>query len=148
MFDTSSIAGEACHRYTCRLDLPIVQGASIIVATYVQEPKRPNNIGEYVSLSKYLRKLAKEFSSPAPSSRQCLAAPVVDRRASEKHARVDKAEPRELEEKALMFIRNTSSGQALMDLGHFDGYSGHEDWEWRSAALQRLLQQRQGRTLR
>lgn len=59
--------------------------------------------------------------------------PEVYRRALETQVNVDKAEPHELEEKVLTFIRNNTSGQVSMDVGHVDVGNNHDNWEWNSS---------------
>lgn len=83
-------------------------------ATPLQEIKRPSSIVESFNILKGIRRLVKDFARQSPQKRfptsivkvaYMTVVPDVCRRALETHINIDKAEPHELEERVLIFIR-------------------------------------------
>ena len=124
--DTSKTAGEALCRLTDRFYGRNVQGATAI-ASQLQELKRPTQIAESFHLLNVIRKLVREFARQSPKEPMPSAivkaaymrvVPETYRRAMETQVDVDKVEPRNLEDKVLACIRNSTSGAAPMDIGN------------------------------
>ena len=124
--DTSKTAGEARYRLTDWFYGRNVQGANAN-ASQLQQKKRPTQIAESFHLLNVIRKLVREFArrspkEPMPSAIVKAAymrvVPETYRRAMETQVDVDKVEPHILEDRALAFIRNNTSGAAPMDIGN------------------------------
>ena len=119
-------SSEAWYRLTDRFYGRNVQGATAI-ASQLQELKRPTQIAESFHLLNVIRKLVREFARQSPKEPMPSAivkaaymrvVPETYRRAMETQVDVDKVEPHNLEDKALAFIRNNTSGAAPMDIGN------------------------------
>ena len=120
--DTSKTAGEAWYRLTDRFYWRNVQGATVI-ASQLQELKRPTQIAESFHLLNVIRKFARQSpKEPMPSAIAKAAymrvVPETYRRVMETQVDVDRVEPHNLEDKVLAFIRKNTSGAAPMDIGN------------------------------
>ena len=120
--DTSKTAGEAWYRLTDRFYWRNVQGATVI-ASQLQELKRPTQIAESFHLLNVIRKFARQSpKEPMPSAIAKAAymrvVPETYRRVMETQVDVDTVEPHNLEDKVLAFIRKNTSGAAPMDIGN------------------------------
>ena len=120
--DTSKIAGEAWYRLTDRFNGRNVQGA-----THCQSSPRIEatyQIAESFLLLNVIMNLVREFARQSPQAMPsatvksaCMrVVPETYRRAMETQVDEDKVEPHNLEDKALVFIRNNSSGAVPMDI--------------------------------